>query len=96
MRRLFEFAPLLTVIHTYAMRTSITLDDDVYELASVYASARRMTLGAALGELVRKATGPKEADDGFKIGKNGIPVFSRRGSAITSEMVKTALEDDLE
>jgi hypothetical protein len=78
------------------MRTSITLDDDVYQLASVYASARHITLGAALGELVRKANDPKEPEDGFTIGKNGIPVFSRRGSVITSEMVKAAQEDELE
>jgi hypothetical protein len=78
------------------MRTSITLDDDVYEIASVYAAARAITLGGALGELVRKATGPKASDDGFKIGKNGIPVFPRRGRVITSEMVKAAQEDELE
>jgi hypothetical protein len=41
-------------IHNGGTRTSITLDDDVHELAIIYAHARGITLGAALGELVRK------------------------------------------
>jgi hypothetical protein len=79
------------------MRTSITLDDDVYQLASMYAAGRGITLGAAVGELVRKANVvPHSSPDslGIKIAPNGLPVFASRGRVITPEMVKDAQEDD--
>ncbi len=49
------------------MRTTVNLDDDVYELASVYASARGITLGSALGELLRTPNNPlsRSADPSF-------------------------------
>jgi hypothetical protein len=81
------------------MRTSITLDDEIYELASSYASARDITLGAAIGELVRRGeTIPRPAAHSDRIGlaPNGLPVFKSRGRVITSEMVKAAQEDDIE
>lgn len=78
------------------MRTSITLDDDVHEFASVYAEARGITLGAALGELVRKARdGAKPAHAGIRILPNGLPVFRSRGRKLTPEMVREAQEDDV-
>jgi hypothetical protein len=81
------------------MRTTITLDDDVYELASMYAAGRGMTLGAAVGELVRKGNGSAGSTSGasrVRIASNGLPVFSSRGKVITSEMVKAAQEDEIE
>ena len=83
------------------MRTTITLDDDVYELASMYASGRGITLGAAVGELVRKANSDSGSTSGrtaprIRISKNGLPVFSSGGKVITSEMVKATQEDDIE
>jgi hypothetical protein len=86
-------------MHTCPMRTSITLDDDVYELASVYARAREITLGAALGELVRRGRDAILAQSEFpdiKMAPNGLPVFRSRGKVLTSEMVKEAQEDDFE
>ena len=38
-----------------AMRTTITLDDDVHDFAVYYANAKGITLSAAMNELVRKA-----------------------------------------
>jgi macrodomain Ter protein organizer (MatP/YcbG family) len=80
------------------MRTSITLDDDVYQLASMYAAGRGITLGAAVSELVRKAeAGPRSVSglSGIKTAPNGLPVFASRGRVLTSEMVKDAQEDDV-
>lgn len=37
------------------MRTNVTLDEDVHQFASIYAQAKGITLGAAIGELIRKA-----------------------------------------
>jgi len=80
------------------MRTSITLDDDVYQLASMYAAGRGITLGAAVGELVRKAeSGPRSVpgSSGIKTLPNGLRVFASRGRVITPEMVKAAQEDEI-
>jgi hypothetical protein len=79
------------------MRTSITLDDETHEFASVYAAARGITLGAALGELVRKArAAPASGSSIFKTTPYGFPVFRSQGKVLTSEMVKEAQEDDFE
>ncbi len=78
------------------MRTTVSLDDDVHELASVYAQARGITLGAAIGELIRAAQDSTPKETAVKVTDDGIPVFRSRGRALTSEMVKRAQEDDLE
>jgi len=77
------------------MRTSVTLDDDIYELASIYANARGITLGAAIGELIRsgrQAAAAQTEIAGIEIADDGFPVF--RGPRLSSEMVKQAQEDD--
>lgn len=79
------------------MRTSITLDEDVYELASLYAAGRGITLGKALGELVRKgraAEHHKPASSRLVREPNGLLVIAATGRKITPEMVKAALEED--
>jgi hypothetical protein len=81
------------------MRTTITLDDDVYELATMYAAGRGITLGAAVGELVRRGNGSAGSTSGsakIKTLPNGLRVFAARGRVITSEMVKAAQEDEIE
>jgi hypothetical protein len=86
------------MMHTVPMRTTINLDDDVYELASMYAAGRGMTLGAAVGELVRKANRTSSSTSGsprLKTLPNGLRVFPARGRVITSEMVKAAQEDEI-
>jgi hypothetical protein len=49
-----DIASIYKMVHILAMRTSVTLDDDVYELASLYSRGKGITLGAAIGELVRR------------------------------------------
>jgi hypothetical protein len=70
------------------MRTSVTLEEDVYELASMYASARRITLGKAIGELVRKAESAPVASAEIHRSKNGLPMFPPTGNVVTMELVK--------
>ena len=80
------------------MRTSITLDDDVYQLASLYAAGRGITLGAAIGELVRKSHSAQPSASPhprLKTAANGLRIFPARGKPITSEMVKKAQEDEV-
>jgi hypothetical protein len=84
------------MVHNVDMRTSITLDEDVYEIASLYATGRGVTLGAALGELVRKGSAARpSAPAGIKTARNGLKIFAARGRKITPEMVKAAQEDSL-
>ena len=81
------------------MRTSITLDDDVYQLAFLYAKGKGITLGAAMGELVRKAaTAPHTETPSPRLitAPNGLLIFASRGRVITPEMVKATQEDEIE
>jgi hypothetical protein len=60
------------------MRTTITIDDEACAIASMYARARGITLGAALAEFVRKARGKQHADfSRIETAPNGLPVFNR-------------------
>lgn len=79
------------------MRTSVTLDDDMYELASTYAAARKITLDAAVSELLRSANAPatEERYPNIKISPQGIPILSSRVGPITMERVKAAQEDEI-
>jgi hypothetical protein len=85
------------MVHNGSMRTSITLDDDVYQLATLYANGRGITLGAAIGEMVRKgstAAGSESPSPRLVRAPNGLLIFPSCGRVITSEMVKEALEED--
>jgi len=85
------------MVHNFYMRTSITLDDDVYQLASLYARGRGITLSAAINEVMRKiGEAPRSAPGPSRIKTlpNGLRVIAARGRVITPEMVKEALEDE--
>jgi len=80
------------------MRTSVTLDEDVYEVASLYANGRGITLGAALGEMVRKVTAnPHPECPPLRLQKapNGLLIFAPLGRVLTPEAVKDAQEDEI-
>lgn len=92
---IFECTPIIDLMYNVIMRTNVNLDDDIHQLTSAYASARGISLGAAIGELIRRAeSAPAQAE--IRRAPNGIPLFPRKGRAITNEMVKRALEEDLE
>jgi hypothetical protein len=79
------------------MRTSITLDEDVYHLASLYADGNGITLGAAIGELVREGHAARlAAPSRLKTLANGLRVMPSRGREITAEMVRKYQEDPIE
>ena len=83
-------------MHTYFMRTTVTLDDDAYELAMLRARGKGITLGAALSESVREAhearLQEKPLPEGLVRGPKGMLMFAARkdGRILTSEMVKAA------
>ncbi|MGD0732709.1 MAG: hypothetical protein ABR956_15710 [Terracidiphilus sp.] len=78
------------------MRTTVTLDDDAYELAMLRAGGKGITLGAALSESVREAHESRLQDkplpEGLVRGPKGTLMFAPRkdGRTLTSEMVKAA------
>ncbi len=85
------------MVHNDFMRTSVTLDEDVYEIATLYARGRGVTLGAALGEMVRKATSAPPSNSPsprLMRASNGLLIARPTGRVITNEMVKAALEED--
>jgi hypothetical protein len=85
------------LVHNSDMRTTIALDDDVHQLASLYAAGRGLSLSAAINEAVRKLVAPPPpAKSPLKMGPNGFLVFAATGKVLTPEMVKAAQEDEIE
>jgi hypothetical protein len=85
-------------MHDETMRTTVTLDDEIHELALIYARARDISLGAALSELVRSspAVPANRSQAKIETAENGLPIIRAAGRRLTPEMVKDAQEDDIE
>lgn len=57
-------------MHRSAMRTTLTLDDDIFELAVRQAKLRGVSLGKTVSDLLRKglnASTPAQAKDGLVV-----------------------------
>jgi hypothetical protein len=81
-------------------RTDINLDNDAYDLAFAYASAKGLPLGAAVSELLSQRADkspepPVSASPRLKRTARGHLVKAKTGRIITPEMVKESSEDDL-
>jgi len=74
------------------MRTTVTLDDDVFEAARAQAQASGKKLGAVLSQLARR--GLRAAPQSAK--KSGLPVFKIQPDAdiIPSSRAKELLAED--
>jgi hypothetical protein len=72
------------------MRTNVTLGDDVHQFASIYASAKGITPGAAIGELIRKAQAAASPAPDIRRSASGLPCFPPTGKVLTAQMVKEA------
>jgi hypothetical protein len=75
------------------MRTTLNLDDDVFQQVRSYAESRSVPLGKAVSELVRKGLSARVPTRVV----NGVHVFDlpAGGTRITSERIKE-LESELE
>lgn len=73
-------------------RTTLTIDEDVFDLAVRTAKARNQRLGQAVSDLMRRGANVKIP----VIRKNGLNVFAPPADfpRVTSEDVKRALEDE--
>jgi hypothetical protein len=79
------------------MRTTINLDEDVYQFAKLYAKERGISLSKTVCELVRKGMEAMQSTCPslrLKRAPNGLLVFAGGDKIITSEMVKAALAED--
>lgn len=76
------------------MRTTVNLDDDVYEAARALADAHQESLGRALSRLARKGLQPVRPAVRRKRG--GFPVVSLPPDSpvVSDESVRRALEDE--
>jgi hypothetical protein len=87
-------------MHNNPMRTTVNLDQEAYELATLYSKGRGVTLGTALSELAKKGIealrSQPSPSSGLMRAPNGLLIFAPRtdGRVITNEMVKAALEED--
>jgi hypothetical protein len=73
------------------MRTTLHLDDDVYEAARSLAQGERTTVGRVISRLARKGLRPS----GRTRFEAGFPVFDVPADAkpITPDMVRRALDE---
>jgi hypothetical protein len=73
------------------MRTTIHLDDDVYEAVRSLAVIERTTAGKVLSRLARRALNPARSG----VGRGGFPVFEvpADARAITPDMVRDAIDE---
>jgi hypothetical protein len=80
------------------MRTSINLDEQVHQFASVYANARGITLSAAINELIRRAESAPEPKPEIRFSSDGFPMFppSSGGRVVTDETVKRLEEEEFD
>jgi hypothetical protein len=74
-----------------AMRTTLTLDDDVLASARALAAQRGVSIGAVVSELARRSLASSQPT----ATRNGIRLFPVRPDAgpVTPELVKTLAED---
>jgi hypothetical protein len=74
------------------MRTTLDLDDDILQAVKELASARGITAGRCVSDLVRKALQPTDAPQV----RNGITLMPRRPAGsppITMKMVNDLLDE---
>ena len=81
-------------------RANINLDNDAYSVATAYAAARGLALGAAISDLIRRAEQAQEmplsVSSKLRRDQHGVLVVKATGSVITSEMVRQESEDGLD
>jgi hypothetical protein len=102
MRRFEHLAHILNAVHNNDMRTraNVNLDNDAYGVATAFAAARGIALGAAISELIRRTEQapelPLSASSKLKRDRHGVLIVKAAGPVITSEMVREESEDDLD
>ncbi|HSS50853.1 MAG TPA: antitoxin [Thermoanaerobaculia bacterium] len=78
------------------MRTTVTLDDDVYEAAQAQAQATGKRLGRVLSEMARQALKPSRRSRQSVKGASRFPVFEVPAGTrmIPASRIQRALDED--
>lgn len=73
------------------MRTTLVLDEDVYEVASARARLQRVSLGKAVSDMARRSLGAVRLEED----KRGFPVLRAPAGSppITSERVRQLMDE---
>jgi hypothetical protein len=82
------------MVYNMYMRTNITLDDDIHKFAQMYATAKGITLSAAISELVRRAQNSHPPTPEMRRSAlTGLATFPASRRTLTSKMVHEAESD---
>lgn len=83
---------MLPAGHSLSMRTTLQIDDDVYEAARSLARAENKAIGHVLSRLARRGLAPRDRPRR----RRGFPVFDVTADAppITLEAVRKALDEE--
>ena len=73
------------------MRTTLTIDDDILDVAKSLAESERRTVGEVISDLARRGLQPRDCDEE----RDGFPVFDVRTDSgpITLDKVRAALDE---
>ena len=85
-------------MHNTLMRTTVNLDNEIYELAVLRARGQDITLGAAIGEFIREAMQARQQrklSPNLKRLPNGLLVLKKRkdGPVLTAKLVKKLIQE---
>jgi hypothetical protein len=76
------------------MRTTLTIDPDVFETARALAAQRGVSLGAVISDLARRGLRSGSAPD--RVARNGIPLLpvTHDPRVVTPELVASILDEE--
>ena len=73
------------------MRTTLTIDDDILDVAKSLAESERRTVGEVISDLARRGLQPRDCREE----RDGFPVFDvgENSAPITLDKVRAALDE---
>lgn len=75
------------------MRTTLTIDDDILEIAKERARREGRTTGEVISDLARRSLrAPSEPLQLTE--RNGLPILPSRGSTVTNELIDQLREEE--
>lgn len=83
------------MLYVSHMRTTLTIDDDLLQVAKELAVLRKVTTGEVISELMRKALHSSDEGSGTR---NGVPVLPRNSKAgpVSMAVVNRLRDEDAE
>lgn len=82
------------MVYNTIVRTNINIDDDVHKFAQMYATAKGITLSAAVSELIRRAQNAQPLTPEIRRSAlTGLATFPASGRTLTSKTVREAETD---